>query len=49
MLPSKDGTFRVDPAFAGNEQSNLVVRSALNNLELIEQMMFEEVMAIFKT
>lgn len=36
MLPSKDGAFRVDPAFAGNEQSNLVIRAALNNLDKIE-------------
>ena len=48
MLPSKDGAFRVDPAFAGNEQSNLVIRAALNNLDKIEHMMFEEVTRIFK-
>ena len=48
MLPSKDGTFRVDPAFAGNEQSNLLTRAALSNIDKIEKMFVEEVLRIFR-
>lgn len=47
MLPSKNGIFRVDPAFAGNEQRNLLTRAALRNIANIEKMFVEEVMRIF--
>ena len=47
MLPSKDGTFRVDPAFAGNEQSNLLTRAALNNILAIENLFVEQILKIF--
>ena len=45
MIPNQGG-FRVDPAFAGNEQSNLLTRAALSNIDKIEQMFIEEVLSI---
>ncbi|MEE2641340.1 MAG: hypothetical protein VX768_11990 [Planctomycetota bacterium] len=47
MIPNQGG-FRVDPAFAGNEQSNLLTRAALSNIDKIETMLVEEVMRIFE-
>ena len=48
MLPSKDGAFRVHPSFAGSEQSNLITRSVLSNIDKIEQMFVEQILKIFK-
>ena len=48
MLPSKDGAFRVHPSFAGSEQSNLITRSALSNIDKIEQIFVNEILKIFR-
>ena len=48
MIPNREGGFRVDPGFAGNEQSNLLTRAALSNIGKIERMFVEEVMRIFQ-
>jgi len=47
MIPNQGG-FRVDPAFAGNEQSNLLTRAALNNILAIENLFVEQILKIFR-